>query len=254
MMDKTDQEIEEFKKSLDEATSDLGVDEPETTDKAIQKQPDEPRSIRLVDTEATSVLNPQVYIQMKALARDFIASKAIPKCWESESQVLVGIQTGYEMGMKPMESVNSLYVINGAVNIWGKATTRRLREHGYTIQYKDETTDSCTAVVKKGKEVYKETYTFSEAKESGYVYQKNKYTGNEELKIGWKPGINRRLKLRYGVLALIIKTYIPEVLGSATGIVEVDEDFKEPKQIESTRAEDKVKKALAAKNNTIEEK
>lgn len=178
-----------------------------------------PQPITIRDTDSTSFLDPNLYIQMKALANDFIASKAIPSVWESASQVLVGLQTGVEMGMKPMEAMNSLYPVNGAINVWGKATTRRLKEHGWTIRYSNENQESCTATVTRGKEKYTETYTFTDAEASGYT--KDKYG----LKVGWRPGMNRRKKLRYGVLSLIISTYIPEVLGSAIGIVEVSDDY-----------------------------
>lgn len=187
------------------------------------------KAITIRDTEATNFLDPNLYIQLKALAQDFIRSSAIPSVWQTSEQVLVGLQTGAEMGMKPMEAMNSLYPVNGAINVWGKATTRRLKEHGWTIRYSDESQDSCTATVTKGDEVYRETYTFKEAEESGYT--KDKYG---KMKVGWTPGMNRRKKLRYGVLSLIISTYIPEVLGSAIGVVEVSEDVElgqKPKQV-----------------------
>lgn len=197
-------------------------------EKAIVVQPRPTMTIR--DTQSTSFLDPNLYIQMKALAQDFINSRAIPSVWQDASQVLVGLQTGVEMGMKPMEAMNSLYPVNGAINVWGKATTRRLKEHGWTIQYSDETQEICTATVTKGNESYTETFTFEEAKQSGYTLDRS-----GRLKIGWTPGMNRRKKLRYGVLSLIISTYIPEVLGSAMGIVEVSEDFdtKQPVKIEA---------------------
>lgn len=184
-----------------------------------------PKALTIKDTEATSFLDPNLYIQQKALANDFIKSKAIPSVWQTAEQVLVGLQTGVEMGMKPMEAMNSLYPVNGAINVWGKATTRRLKEHGWSIKYSDETQETCTATVTRGDESYTETYLFSEAEASGYTMQKNKYSGQMELKVGWLPGMNRRKKLRYGVLSLIIATYIPEVLGSAVGIVEVSDDY-----------------------------
>lgn len=192
-----------------------------TQPQAAQPAPQPPaqRSMTIRDTEATSFLDPNVYIQLKALAADFVKSKAIPSVWATPEQVLVGLQTGAEMGMKPMESMNSLYPVNGAINVWGKATTRRLKEHGWTIKYSNESQESCTATVSKGKEKYTETYTFQEAVDSGYTGPLN------NLKIGWRPGMNRRKKLRYGVLSLIISTEIPEVLGSAMGIVEVSDDF-----------------------------
>lgn len=189
------------------------------------------QSLTIRDTESTIFLDPNLYIQMKALAQDFINSKAIPSVWQDASQVLVGLQTGVEMGMKPMEAMNSLYPVNGAINVWGKATTRRLKEHGWTIKYTNESQDSCTATVTRDKEKYTETFDFADAELSGYTKD-----NSGRLKIGWKPGMNRRKKLRYGVLSLIISTYIPEVLGSAMGIVEVSDDYdlgtnKQPGQL-----------------------
>lgn len=189
------------------------------------------QAITIRDTEVTNFLDPNLYTQLKALASDFVKSKAIPVVWESPEQVLVGLQTGVEMGMKPMEAMNSLYPVNGAINVWGKATTRRLKEHGWTIKYSNESQETCTATVIRGKEKYTETYTFAEAEQSGYTTDRY-----GKLKVGWVPGMNRRKKLRYGVLSLIISTEIPEVLGSAMGIVEVSDDYdlgtnKQPAQL-----------------------
>lgn len=207
-----------------------------------------PMTIR--DTTATNFLDPNLYIQLKALANDFIRSGAIPTVWQTAEQVLVGLQTGAEMGMKPMEAMNSLYPVNGAINVWGKATIRRLSEHGWKIKYSNETQESCTATVTKGRERYTETFEFADAEASGYVYQKNKYNGQNEIKLGWKPGMNRRKKLRYGVISLIISTYIPDVLGSAMGIVEVSDDYdlganKNPAQLVD-KVDDRKAKMLAA--------
>ena len=207
--------------------------------------PAQPQSITLNDTSATSFLDPNLYTQLKGLANDFIKSKAIPSVWTSPQQVLVGLQTGVEMGMKPMEAMNSLYPVNGAINVWGKATIRRLTEHGYTIQYTDESQEACTAVITKGDETYTETFKFQDAVDSGYTADKN-----GKLKIGWKSGMNRRKKLRYGVISLIISTYIPHVLGSAMGIVEVSEDYdfgnKRPLVIDADEKKAKILEELDA--------
>lgn len=234
------------KKEETKATEGEVVEQP-TEQPKPQVQPQQ-KGMTIRDTQATSFLDPNVYIQLKALAQDFIKSNAIPSVWETAEQVLVGLQTGAEMGMKPMEAMNSLYPVNGAINVWGKATTRRLKEHGWKIQYADETQETCTATVTKGDESYTETFTFADAEASGYTTQYNKYDKKRELKVGWKPGMNRRKKLRYGVLSLIISTYIPEVLGSAVGIVEVSDDYdlgtnKEPALIDEG---DKVKRIAGA--------
>lgn len=198
---------------------------------------DQSTIIKRIRTEQTSVLNPVEYEQMKMLARDFIESGSVPKCFENASQILMALQSGREMGMTPVESMQSLYIVNGMLNIWGKAVPRRLREHGYMLNYTDESPESCTVVVKSrdDSEMYTETLTFREAQDSGYT------TDNYgKLKIGWKLGVNRKLKLRYGVLSILIKTYLPEVLGATANIVEVAQDY-DPAAAENDRQKQQAK-------------
>lgn len=200
----------------------------------IKQENDKPKnSITIRDTQETSLMNPEIYTQMKVLANDFINSKAIPKCWETAPQVLVGLQTGLEMGMNPMEAMNSLYVVNGAINIWGKAIAKRLRDHGYTIAYV-ETPEACKAKVERGDESYIETFKLSDAEASGYTKDSRGQT-----KIGWRPGQNLKMKLRYGALNALVKTYVPEVLGSASGVAEIENDV-ERVQVEATVSQSKL--------------
>jgi hypothetical protein len=120
--------------------------------------------------------------------------------------------------------MNSLYIVNGRISLWGSAIIRRFREHGWQIQYTEESPEKCTATVTKNGESITETFLFSEAEASGYVKDRS-----GSLKIGWIPGMNRKLKMRYGVLATIAKTYLPEIMGSATGVAEIDQDaYAEP--------------------------
>jgi hypothetical protein len=205
-------------------------------------------SVTVRDTEKTSLLNPEIYVQMKILAQDFINSKAIPSCWQSASQVLVGLQTGLEMGMKPMESMNSLYVVNGAVNIWGKAVTKRLRLHGYQIKYTNETPEEVTATLTKDKEKYSFTFKYADAVASGYTEDNS---GRE--KIGWKAGQNRLLKLRYGALSALLKTEVPEVLDGVNGVAEIENDFSEETKALPVGSADKVKAIAEAVKNDSED-
>lgn len=165
----------------------------------------------------TKYLNPTIWAQMKGMAEVFARSGAFPPDMNS-NKLMVILEAGLEMGMKPIESVKSFYFVKGTLNIFGAAVTRRLREHGWMIEYAEEE-NKCTATVRKNGEEYSDTLTFDEADKSGWT----KYGGN--LKPGWLPGANRKLKLRYGALSAIVKTYIPEVLGSATDIAEVAMDM-----------------------------
>lgn len=179
----------------------------------------------------TTFMNPNVWTQILSMSKVFFQSRAIPSYIKNEQQLVMVFQAGIEMGMAPMESLHSLYPVNGSFNIWGKAVTRRLRVHGWRIQYRNESPESCTAVVSKNGEEIEDTFTFKMAQDSGYTTHTK--DGQTLLKFGWKLGANRKLKLRYGVLNMIIKSYIPEVLGSAAGIQEIDgEVVEETMQIE----------------------
>ena len=154
---------------------------------------------------------------MMKMSTEMVKSGAFPES-DNMYTIAVKMQAGYEMGMKPMEAIKSFYVVKGVLSIFGSAVQRRLREHGWIIQYTDEP-NKCTAIISKGNESYTDTLTFDDAEKSKWTT-----TFNGSLKPGWYEGANRKLKLRYGVASLLIKTYVPEVLGSAVDIKEIAED------------------------------
>lgn len=187
-----------------------------TEEKTVEQGQVAPRHMVSVKEIKTNFFDPVVWGQMRGMAETFAASGAFPST-DNTAKIIVKLQAGREMGMTPIESVKSFYFVNGQITIFGAATTRRLREHGWIIEFKDET-DKCTATIKRGKEKYSDTLTFEEAEKSGWTKTQH------GLKPGWLPGINRKLKLRYGAASLLIKTYVPEVLGSAVDISEVAMD------------------------------
>lgn len=182
-------------------------------------------------------LNPSTWGQMRAIADTLVRSGALPKDVKNAEQAMIKMQTGLEMGMKPMQAMQRLYIVNGSVLPWGAETVNRLKQHGWEIEYQEKENE-CTAIVKKkigkGYTKYEETFTFQMAVDSEYTemdeWNNGRKTGNKILKPGWRLGANRKLKLRYHALAMIIKSYIPEVLGGETDIAEVAMDYVEPVQ------------------------
>lgn len=231
-------DVDEDPKAVDVITGDgekvtVGVDTITFEEPASEPEPAPQvpvkRSMTIADTQASNILDPNVYVQMKAIANDFFSSKAVPSAYQNMFQVLFGLQAGYEMGMKPVESLQSITIINGNLSVWGKALPKRLRVHGWSLSFEEggEGNDQyCKATIVKGEETYTDQITFKEAVDSGYT------TDNSgKLKPGWKPGMNRRLKLRYDALDVLCKTYVPEVFGGTAGTAEVlmDVDFDENK-------------------------
>ena len=172
-----------------------------------------------VATSTSSSFDPIIYAQMKQLATDLIAGGAISPDADTPEKLVVKLQAGIEVGMKPVESMNSLYIVNGRVTIWGSALIKRIRLSGWTVAYKDEDAEKCTIVVTKDGETIEDTFLFKDAQDSGYTS-----TSTGVFKVGWKQGQNRKLKMRYGAASQLVKTYLPEVLGTIAGVKEVDED------------------------------
>lgn len=260
---------------FDASWEDVEVVPPEAPQQAeVAPQAPEQKSMTIMDTQASGILDPNVWLQMKSISNDFFKSGVAPKAFTNPLQILMALQIGKEMGMQPGESLQSLTVVNGNFGVWGKAVPRRLREHGWSLHYEEggEGNDQyCTATITKetvkplaaaylanprdvidyGK-TYSETVTFKEAVDSGYT------TDNAgRIKPGWKPGLNRRLKLRYDCLDVLIKTYVPEVYGAAAGAAEVlmdipadDEKSPTDERRERMHAAAEKHKELTAGNHT----
>lgn len=233
---------------IQSVTFDEPADEPEVVTPAPTPQAPQP-GLTVRDTQASAILDPNMYIQMKALSSDFFNSKAVPAAYSNALQVLMALQAGKEMGLQPIESIQSLTIINGNISLWGKAVPNRLRQHGWKLAFKegegegepDERNQFCEATITHSTtgETFTDRITYGEAIDSGYTRDRS---GN--LKPGWLKGMNRRLKLRYDVLDVLCKTYVPEVFGPTAGTAEVlqDVDFTEAKP-ESMK--DKIKAATA---------
>jgi hypothetical protein len=227
-----------MKEATDEVLKEQPIAEKGKQQEVVQKSPKNNYQVDVREVR-TNYFDPIVWQQMKGMAEVFKASGALGKD-ENASTLVMKIQAGYEMGMKPIESIKSFYFVNGLLSIFGAATVRRLREHGWNIQYKEEK-NKCTAIIRKGEESFTDTLTFEEAQQSNWtsVYGK--------LKPGWYEGANRKMKLRYGVTSMLIKTYVPEVLGSAVDITEVAIDTVPIISGENTKLE------IAGENEPVNE-
>jgi len=205
------------------------VNEKEETNELLPVE-QEGGKFSIMRSPASSFLNPQAYMQAKYIANDMLKDNALPKGITTAGQAVMIMQAGAMMDMNWVEALRSIYIVNGALNIWGAAVPNRLKKHEYKFKFLEEDQTHCKARVWKedeeGKVIPNEDYTedfkYEDAVKSGYT--KDSY--NKE-KVGWKEGINRIKKMRYNVLSLIISTYIPNVLGPVSGIVEVSQDYAE---------------------------
>jgi len=146
------------------------VDEKDERDKKIEELENEIKNIKekaialhkvnkQISQQETSVLNPVAFSQMKELTNELVRAKALPKGIDNGSQALVIMQKGYEMGLKPFESVNSFYMVNGRIQLYGNAVSKYIRKLGYDIDIKEASKEKCVIVVSKGTKKYEKTMT-----------------------------------------------------------------------------------------------
>jgi hypothetical protein len=187
-------------------------------DKAVQNVPDKMDVAAHFQTD-----NVQLMLDM---ANQFFKAGCFGADVKNPQQAFVKIQAGKEMGMPPMEAMNSLYIVNGKITIWGSAMVKRLRESGWKIEYKEDE-GSCTAIITKDGEKYEYTATKDE------ILKLN----SRAFKFAPKE------KLRYHAVSRLIRFNVPEILGCNMYAKEEAEDIRVTAEV----------KDVTAKSNKVKE-
>lgn len=166
-----------------------------------------------------------------AIANHLFKAGCFSKDVQNAAQAFVKIQAGAEMGMEPMESMNSLYIVNGHVSIWGMALSRRLRSNGWRIEYNDPDLSKCEVKIKKGDEEY-----------SYFVTSEDMKKMNSKA-YGFAP----KEKMRWHCLGRLVRFYVPEILGGST--VYLAEEAEDIRGDENTIEAGKDRKAALRKKS-----
>lgn len=89
-------------------------------------------------TEGGLVLS--TFDQAYGAARAIVKSGMAPKGYDTAEQVFAAIQFGAELGLKPMQSLNSIAVVNGRPTVWGDGLMAILHGSGL-LENMDERID-----------------------------------------------------------------------------------------------------------------
>jgi len=195
------------------------------------------KSIAIMRSEMDQHLDKQRITNMLTIADQFVKAGCFTKDVNNVFQAFTKLQAGAEMGMPPMESMTSLYIVNGNVTMWGKALTTRLRKFGWAIKYDDSKTNECTATITKGEETYSYTSTKAEL---------------EALK-SRAAGFALKDKLKWHAISRICRFYVPEVLGSISYVAEEIEGLPNNFPTTSTTSIEVEGSKLAALKAPVEE-
>lgn len=194
------------------------------------------------------LMDPQNLQEAMQLADMLANSNLVPRAYQGKAgDVLVACQWGSEIGLKPLQALQNIAVINNVPAVWGDALVALVRGSGlceYIKQDWDAATKTATCRVKRNGEP-EEVRTFSEedARLAGHL---NKDT--------YKKNLQRMLSIRARAFAL--RDVFADVLKGLKVAEEVEDypaekDIAAPASDRTVSALDRIKSAM---NVTQEEK
>lgn len=113
------------------------------------------------------VINDELKAPM-AIGEVFAKSGMFPDV-RSQSQAVVKILAGKELGLSPFESMASIYIVNGKLALTSKAMSglvKKSKKYDYVVKKLDET-ECSISFVKDSSEIGVSTFTFKDAAKAG---------------------------------------------------------------------------------------
>ncbi len=126
-------------------------------------------------TDDAGAMQPKDLAELMEFSRILANSDLVPKDYKGKAgNVLVAIQMGSELGLRPMQAIQNIAVINGRPSLWGDAMLAVVRAHPQfgSIQEMDlaDITEAGAAVcvlVRKGEAPHTSTFSVEDAKRAG---------------------------------------------------------------------------------------
>ena len=132
-----------------------------------------------------------------------IKGNALPS--NNKFQAYVIVKAGRELGMKALESLGALYMVNGMIHLHSKALVSFIKKNGYSIEYKDEVYAQQVTV-----RVFNDD-GFDESEQIKYSEWKKIFENSKAYKISPKN------KLRFHGLRQILNFHLAHLV-SASGV------------------------------------
>lgn len=144
------------------------------------------------------------------LAEHLVNSGALPSKRAEHAYIIM--KAGEEMGMKPLEAMRSLYIVNGQISAWGKGMISILTKNGYEIDYSNESSMGVDVTISKG--LFLQSYRVDRKSEE--ALQKSKAMS-----------FASKNKMRYHGVRQIINFHLPHLFGAVSLIDQDDIDSAE---------------------------
>lgn len=124
-------------------------------------------------------LSPQTFDQALTFSKYLAESDLVPKDFKGRpGNCLVAIQWGAELGLKPLQAMQNLAVINGRPALWGDAVIALARSSPlceYVVETDDGSTATCK-VKRRGEPEQVRTFSMDDARAAGLAGKQGPWT------------------------------------------------------------------------------
>jgi hypothetical protein len=175
-----------------------------------------------IQGEQTFSLSPRNLAEAMEFAKIIASSDMVPKDYVNKpGNVLVAVQTGAELGLKPMQSLQGISVINGQPSIWGDAMRALVISHPQFEDLHEDKQDAyCTVTLKRrGRSAVVSTFSMEDAKKAGLAGKSGP----------WQTAPKRMLQMR--AFAFAARDLFADALKGIKSIEEV-RDYPDGERIE----------------------
>lgn len=142
------------------------------------------------ELEQTNPINqmglvPQTMAQAMELATVLSTSSVVPKDYQGKpADIVAAILLGADVGLAPMQALQSVAVINGRPSLWGDALAAVVRgkpDFEYMTEEWDDSTKTATCKIKrKGEPEHVVKFGFEQAKKAGLAGKQGPWTNYPE--------------------------------------------------------------------------
>ncbi len=150
---------------------------------------------------------------MTTVAQIILQSGIAPDSFKTKEQIFVGLQTGAEIGLKPMQALNSIVVIHGKPTLWGDAALALVKRSGLLREFSEKVTgegDMMVAHVKSIRQDGEGEKALKSTVESSFTVADAITAGLWRKKGPWQTHPKRMLK--YKARAFNLRDNFPDVL------------------------------------------
>ena len=152
-----------------------------------------PETRQLVSQQtATFDLSPRTFQEALTFSEYLANSDMVPKAYRGKpGDCLIAVQWGAEVGLKPLQALQSIAAINGKPSLYGDAGKALLLSHGCIIEEDDievikaHGKAACT-ITRPGRPPVRRTFSLEDAKTAGLLGKEGPWRAYQSRQMAWR--------------------------------------------------------------------